>query len=142
MSTTQQAGGAISASTSASISAAATAPSFVKHPKLIAWVQQMIDVLQPSAIHWCDGSKEEYDRFCNQLVDAGVFKRLNPAKRPDSFLALSDPSDVARVEERTYICSERQEDAGPTNNWKAPADMRAETLPLFTGAMRGRTMYV
>ncbi len=138
MSTTQQAGGAISAP----ISAATTAPSFVKHPKLIAWVQQMADILQPDAIHWCDGSKEEYDRLCDQLVTAGVFKRLNPAKRPDSFLALSDPSDVARVEDRTFICCEKKEDAGPTNNWKAPAEMRAETLPLFTGAMRGRTMYV
>ncbi len=134
MSTTSQAGFAVSA--------AATAPSFVKHPKLISWVQEMIDILQPDAIHWCDGTKEEYDSLCDQLVTAGVFKRLNPAKRPNSFLALSDPSDVARVEERTFICSERQEDAGPTNHWRAPAEMRAETKPLFTGAMRGRTMYV
>ncbi len=124
------------------VSAAATAPSFVKHSRLIAWVQQMVDILQPSAIHWCDGSQAEYDRLCEQLVAAGVFKRLNPAKRPNSFLALSDPSDVARVEDRTFICSERKEDAGPTNNWRAPADMRAETLPLFTGAMRGRTLFV
>ncbi len=124
------------------VSAAATAPSFVKHSRLIAWVQQMVDILQPSAIHWCDGSQAEYDHLCEQLVAAGVFKRLNPAKRPNSFLALSDPSDVARVEDRTFICSERKEDAGPTNNWRAPADMRAETLPLFTGAMRGRTLFV
>jgi len=132
----------ITSQTGTTVSAAATAPSFVKHPQLIAWVQEMIDVLQPSAIHWCDGSKEEYDQLCNKLVDAGVFKRLNPVKRPNSFLALSDPSDVARVEDRTFICCEKQEDAGPTNNWKAPAEMRAETKPLFTGAMRGRTMYV
>jgi phosphoenolpyruvate carboxykinase (GTP) len=102
----------------------------------------MIDLLQPSDIHWCDGSQAEYDLLCQQLVADGVFKPLNPAKRPNSFLALSDPSDVARVEERTFICSERQEDAGPTNHWRAPDAMRAETLPLFTGAMRGRTLYV
>ncbi len=88
------------------VSAAATAPSFVKHSRLIAWVQQMVDILQPSAIHWCDGSQAEYDHLCEQLVAAGVFKRLNPAKRPNSFLALSDPSDVARVEDRTFICRE------------------------------------
>ena len=117
-----------------------TAPTTNQH--LIDWVAEWEEILQPAAVSWCDGSSEEYDHLCSSLVETGTFERLDDAKRPNSYLGRSDPADVARVEDRTFICSEDEINAGPTNNWRPPAEMKAEVLQLYRGAMAGRTMYV
>ena len=117
-------------------------PARSTNDRLNAWVADWAAILQPADIRWCDGSEQEYDALCAQLVASGTFKKLNDAKRPNSYWAHSDPGDVARVEDRTFICSTKEADAGPNNNWRAPAEMRRELTALYTGAMRGRTMYV
>ncbi len=124
------------------IVASLAVPSFVTNTKLIQWVEEVVGLCLPKDVHWCDGSEAEYQRLCQEMVASGTFTRLNPGKRPNSFLALSDPADVARVEDRTFICSKRKDDAGPTNNWVEPVEMKAKLQDLFKGCMAGRTLYV
>lgn len=111
-----------------------------KNERLVQWVDEWVGVLEPDSVEWCDGSEVEYELLCDRLVASGTFIPLDPAARPNSYLSRSDPADVARVEDRTFICSEREVDAGPTNNWRDPDEMRSEMLGVYAGSMRGRTM--
>ncbi|HUM88753.1 MAG TPA: phosphoenolpyruvate carboxykinase, partial [Prolixibacteraceae bacterium] len=113
-----------------------------KNQKLLNWVNEWAAICQPNNVYWCDGSEEENQRLLDEMVKSGQAVKLDDKKRPGSYAFNSDPSDVARVENRTFICSEKKEDAGPTNNWKAPAEMKAEMLEKYKGCMKGRTMYV
>ncbi|MDG2040301.1 MAG: phosphoenolpyruvate carboxykinase, partial [Ilumatobacter sp.] len=110
--------------------------------RLTDWVAEWAEIMQPDEVFWCDGSPEEYEQLAQSLVDSGTFTKLDEAKRPNSYWAHSDPDDVARVEDRTFICSATQEAAGPNNNWRDPGEMRAEIMQLYRGCMKGRTMYV